>query len=230
MPIRYPWLLFDADDTLFDYRRAEAAALRGAFEAVGVPFEPAWLPIYQRVNAQAWGALEAGRLSAARLRTQRFERLFSELGIALDPSAFSDGYLAQMAMQAQLVDGALETVTALRPRHRLAIITNGLADVQRPRLARSPLASAIEHLVISEEVGVAKPHPAFFDIALARLGRPDRRDVLVVGDSLNSDIAGGVASGIDTCWFNAEGRPRGDGPVATYEIRRLAELETLLQA
>ncbi len=229
MTSRYPWLLFDADDTLFDYARAEAEAVRGAFAAHGAAFEDAWLASYQVVNARAWRALEEGRVTPARLRVGRFEELFAELGLALDPVAFSAVYLAQLAMQAHLMDGALEVVEALRPSHRLAIITNGLSDVQRPRIASSTLAGVVEQLVISEEVGAAKPDPAIFEVALARMGSPNPRDVLVIGDSLSSDIAGGVAAGLDTCWFNPRAKPRGDAPAPTYEIRRLEELLSLLQ-
>ncbi len=224
MTLRYPCLLFDADDTLFDFGRAERDALREAFELRDVTFDAAWLPVYQRVNAAAWRALEAGQVTPARLRTLRFEHLVAELGLALDPEAISTTYRERLAAQAHLVDGARAVVEQLRPRHRLALITNGLAEVQRPRLARSPLATAFEHVLISEELGVAKPDPAFFEIALGRLGNPDPRAVLVVGDSLSSDIAGGRAAGLDTCWFNPAGGPRGGGPVATYEIRALAEL------
>jgi 2-haloacid dehalogenase len=220
---RYPWLLFDADDTLFDYGRAEADALVGAFEAEGMPFQPSWLPVYQRVNAAAWRALEEGRVTSARLRVLRFEQLAAELGLALDPVEFSAAYLRQLSTQAHLVDGALELVRGLAPAHRLAIITNGLSDVQRPRLARSQLAEHIGPVVISEEVGAAKPDPAIFAIALERMGRPDPRDVLVIGDSLSSDIAGGIAAGIDTCWFNPRGLARGH-VTPTYEIRHLGEL------
>jgi len=226
---RYPWLLFDADDTLFDYRRAEADALVRAFEAHGVPFQAAWLPAYQRVNAAAWRALEEGRVTSARLRVMRFEQLGAELGLALDPVEFSAVYLHQLSMQAHLMDGALEVVEALRADHRIAIVTNGLSDVQRPRLARSPLADIVGPLVISEEVGAAKPDPAIFTIALERMGGPDPRDVLVIGDSLSSDIAGGMAARIDTCWFNPRGLPRGDAE-PTYEIARLSELPGILAA
>jgi 2-haloacid dehalogenase len=108
------------------------------------------------------------------------------------------------------------------------VLTNGLADVQRPRIASSSLAGVVEHIVISEEVGAAKPDPAIFAVALARMGAPDPRDVLLIGDSLSSDIAGGVAAGLDTCWFNPRAMPRGNGPVPTYEIRRLEELLPLI--
>ena len=227
MTTRYPWLLFDADDTLFDYRRAETDALIGAFEAQGIPFEPAWLPAYQRVNAAAWRALEQGRVTSARLRVMRCEQLGAELGLALDPIEFSAVYLRQLSMQAHLMDGALELLESVRAAHRIAIITNGLSDVQRPRLASSPLAGIVGPIVISEEVGAAKPDPAIFAIALARMGGPDPRDVLVIGDSLSSDIAGGVAARLDTCWFNPRGLPRGD-VAPTYEIAHLAQLPGIL--
>jgi 2-haloacid dehalogenase len=224
---RYPWILFDADDTLFDYRRAETGALAAAFEDQGVAFDEAWLPVYQRVNAAAWRMLEEGRVTSARLRVLRFEQLFAELSLSLDPAAFSVVYLRQLSHQAHLVNGALELLEALRPRHRFAIITNGLSDVQRPRLAASPLAPLIEHVLISEELGVAKPDPAYFDIALERLGGPDRRDLLIVGDSLTSDIAGGIAAGIDTCWYNPAGAASG-GVAPTYTIARLEALRPIV--
>ena len=230
MTTRYPWLLFDADDTLFDYRRAETTALREAFEAEGHPFQPAWLAVYQRLNAAAWRELEAGRLTSEQLRVRRFADLSAELGLALDPTGFSSTYLRHLARQSHLVDGALEVVDALRASRRVAVITNGLPDVQRPRLAASALAGKVAPVVISDEVGVAKPDPAIFRIALERMGHPAPSEVLVIGDSLSSDIAGGAAAGIDTCWYNPGGRSRADVPTPTYEIRRLEELLAILAA
>jgi 2-haloacid dehalogenase len=227
-PVRYPWLLFDADDTLFDFRRAEVDALRDAFHDAGIPCEPAWYDAYRVVNARAWRELEAGRLSSARVRVVRFEHLFADIGCDLDPAAFAERYLHHLAIQATLVDGARELLDAVRATHHLAIVTNGLAEVQRPRLARSAIAPWIEHLVISEEIGVAKPHPAYFEAVFERIGRPPLGDVLVIGDSLSSDIAGGRAAGLDTCWYNPSGLARVDEPEPTYEIRRLAHLRAIV--
>lgn len=226
---RYPWLLFDADETLLDFTRAEADALLAAFVEVGVPWQDAFRETYHVVNARAWRLLEEGRITAVELRVRRFADMFEVLGLALDPTAFSPVYLRHLGEQANLVDGALELLDAVRGQHSVTIVTNGLSDVQRSRLGRSAIAAHIEHLVISEEVGAAKPDPMFFAIALERLGRPDPRDVLVIGDSLSSDIAGGIAAGLDTCWFNPAGKGRGDGPVPTYEIRSLAELPSILE-
>jgi 2-haloacid dehalogenase len=223
------WLIFDADDTLFDYRAAEDCALAATFASAGVAFQPDWAPVYRTVNARAWRELEAGRINQARLRTSRFEELFAELGLALDAAEFGSAYLGHLSRQTQLVDDALEVVEALRSGHGIAVVTNGLAEVQRPRFATSPLGRHVDHLVISEEVGIAKPDPAIFALALERMGDPDPHEVLVVGDSLASDIAGGNAAGLATCWFNPRGLERTSEVTPTHEIRRLAELPALVE-
>ena len=225
---RYRWLLFDADDTLFDYVAAEAAALRDTFHRHGIPYDAGTLAIYQRVNREAWREFEEGRITQVVLRTRRFEHLFAELGVTTDVGAFAGTYLEHLAMQAQLVDGALEVVRTLAVTHRLAIITNGLADVQRPRLAASAIRANIAELVISEEVGTAKPHRAIFDAAFARMGMPTTSEVLMIGDSLSSDIAGGIGYGLDTCWYNPHELPGRADLVPTYEVRHLSELPPLL--
>jgi 2-haloacid dehalogenase len=225
---KYKWLLFDADDTLFDYGQAEAGALRLTFEQLGARFDPAYLPVYQRINRQIWQDFEQGKISAAALRTKRFELLFEAIGALMDAERFSAAYLPNLATQSKLTEGALEVVQALHGRYRLAIMTNGLRDVQRPRLARSAIRDYIADMIISEEVGAVKPERAIFDAAFRRMGQPGRDEVLLIGDSLTSDIAGGSAYGIDTCWFNPEGQARRDGLVITYEIRRLTELLEML--
>jgi 2-haloacid dehalogenase len=228
-PVRYPWLLFDADDTLFDFRRAETDALRDTFADAGITCEPAWHEVYRLVNARAWRELERGYLTSARMRVVRFEQLFAEIACDLEPVAFGERYLQHLARQATLVDGALQLLEAVRDTHDIAIITNGLAEVQRPRLARSAIGPWIAHLFISEELGAAKPDPAYFEAVFERIGRPALGDMLVVGDSPTSDIAGGAAAGLDTCWFNPHAETWHGGTAPTYEIRRLAQLLPILK-
>lgn len=228
----YRWLLFDADNTLFDYDGAWTRALQATFEELGLAFEPGYLATYERVNQGLWQAFEAGTISSGTIRVRRFELLFTEIGAELghdvDASVFSARYLRNLATQSDLVPDAEAVVRALHARYRLAIITNGFADVQRPRLARSAIREHISELVISEEVGAAKPDRAIFDAAFERMGRPARDAVLLIGDSLTSDIAGGAGYGIDTCWFNPHGQPARNGATSTYEVRRLRELLDLL--
>ena len=220
----YAWVFLDADGTLFDYAAAEAAALEGAFASFGLPFSSPIATLYSDINAAIWREFERGEIDQLRLRTERFDRLFSTVGLAADTVAFSRCYLEVLARQAALLPDAEAVTKRLAGSHQLLLLTNGLADVQRPRFAASTIHDCFSVFVISEEVGLAKPDPAIFDLALERAGRPDRSDVLVVGDSLSSDIAGGAAAGLDTCWFNPPGAANGHGVTPTYEIRRLSEL------
>ena len=224
----YRWLLFDADNTLFDFDRAEAEALRRTFDQHRIPFDDGYLPVYQRVNRDVWRQLESGAITPAVLRVRRFELLFAQLGLAADARTFGERYLPNLALQPHLTEDALDVVRSLHARYQLAIITNGLGDVQRPRLDRSVIRDHIAKLVISDEVGCAKPDRAIFDIAFERMGSPARSEVLLIGDSLASDIAGGLGYGIDTAWFNPRGLPADATIVPTYELRRLRELLELV--
>jgi 2-haloacid dehalogenase len=224
----YRWLLFDADGTLFDFGRAEVNALTRSFAQFDLPMTPAAAEIYREVNRRCWQALERGELSPEALRTRRFALLFAEAGLAADVDAFAAAYLENLAQTADLLEGAAEVLAALRGRYRFAIITNGLRTVQRGRLARSAIRADIAALIISEEVGAAKPEPGIFDAAFAAMGGPAKSEVLLIGDSLSADIRGAREYGIDACWFNPAGVARPAATPITYEIRRLDELIALL--
>jgi 2-haloacid dehalogenase len=221
---RYQWLLFDADGTLFDYDRAERAALAGAFQQMGLAFQPEYLSAYRRFNQQVWQAFERRQITPDALKVRRFELLFQAIGVAHSPADFSPRYLNALADCSELLDGALEALQVLRKNHRIAVVTNGLQAVQRRRLDRSAIRECIAEVFISEELGVAKPAPEFFDAVFARLGNPAKRDVLMIGDNWSSDIEGGVSYGLDTCWFNPARLPRRNGLAITREIAALREL------
>lgn len=224
----YTWLLFDADGTLFDFNKAEAGALVRSFTAAGLPCPPETIAAYHRINAQVWSEFEAGTLTAQELRLKRFSLLFAEIGANLDVPRFSTLYLKNLALGSELEKEAEETIKALAGRYQLAIITNGLVEVQRSRLALSSLASFFPHMFISEELGVAKPAPGFFEAVFEKIGHPSKSSALVIGDSLSSDIQGGIAFGLDTCWYNPLGNPPTPGLTPRYEIRRLSTLVALL--
>jgi 2-haloacid dehalogenase len=220
----YPWLFFDADGTLFDYIRAEATAFRSAFDLLQLQFEESYLGIYQKINTELWKALERHEITPALLRLRRFELLFEALQLTGSADALNAAYVEQLGLCTDLIDGAFEVLQTLHQTSSIAIVTNGLQAVQRSRMAHSTIRPFIRDLIISEEVGAAKPHPAFFDAAFARTGNPSKRDVLVIGDSLTSDMQGGVGYGLDTCWYNPAGESRPEGLEITYEIRHLREL------
>ncbi len=225
---RYEWLLFDADGTLFDYERAESAALSHAFAHVGATFRPEYLARYRQINQGLWLALEKGEVTPGVLKVRRFELLLGAVGVVHSPVDFSELYLRELANCSELIDGAAEVLEILSRRHRLAIVTNGLQAVQRRRLDRSAIRGCIAELIISEEIGHAKPAGGFFDAAFARLGTPAKDRVLMVGDSWSSDIAGAAQYGLDTCWFNPARMPRPPRPEITREIACLRELSDWL--
>lgn len=214
----------DADGTLFDYDRAEGAALCAtAVELLGV-YEPDWLERYRQINSAMWQALERGEVERQALRSERFARWFAAIGHATEPERFGVRYLQNLGQRADLLPGAEEIVRTLYGRIGLALITNGFSEVQRSRLARSPLSAFLRPVVISEEVGAAKPEPAIFDAAFAAMGWPAKQRVLIVGDSLSSDMKGGLDYGLDTCWFASQGGTISDAMPLTYQISDLRQL------
>ena len=221
--MKYDWLLFDADDTLFDFGRAEANALKWTLEGSGLPFQPEYIPQYARFNQQVWGEFERGLLTSTELREKRFRLFFEAAGLSADTAAVSQLYLRNLALGTDLHPGAHELVHGLQGRAHLALVTNGLKDVQRPRLERSSLRDCFEQVFISEEIGAAKPAGAFFEAVFNAIGHPPRASVLIIGDSLSSDIKGGLDYGIDTCWFNPLGKTT--DLAVTYQIKELGELE-----
>jgi 2-haloacid dehalogenase len=220
----YQWLLFDADGTLFDYDAAERKALTQVFDQIGADFKPAHLQVYRRINHDLWQALERGEVSGSVLKTRRFELVLQELEIRGSAAEISEYYLECLGNCGELLPGALEVVRRLREHYSVAIVTNGLQKVQRARFLHSPLRSLVDHLIISEEIGAAKPAREFFDKTFSLLGNPAHHQVLMVGDNWSSDIQGAAAYGIDTCWFNPKAGPRPVLPPITCEIRSLQEL------
>lgn len=221
----YRWILFDADNTLFDFDRSAREALQQTVEAHGHRFESDQVTSYERINACYWQAFERGEIDQDRLRVERFEELLPAIGMPTAiPGQFAEDYERNLSRGCHLLDGAEQILETLKPHVQLALITNGLKDVQRPRLANSPIRPYFRVILISEEVGAAKPDPRIFEIAFQRMGSPTRAEVLIVGDSLSSDIQGGSDFGIDTCWFNPTRKTRDRDVTVTFEIESLEEL------
>ncbi len=222
--MKYEIILFDADDTLFDYGMAESHALSSTFVQFGLPTgADDYAASYKEINHALWKDLEQGRITSAALRVERFNRLFAAHGLQQNPQEFSEAYLRYLGEGTFLIQGAIELCEELAD-FRLAIITNGIKEVQTSRIQGSPLYNTFEQIIISEEAGSQKPETGIFDYAFAKLGISDKEKVLIVGDSLTSDIQGGINYGIDTCWFNPLGKVNDTGVQPKYEIRSLAEL------
>jgi len=227
----YSTVLFDLDHTIFDFDTSEEFAFGEALAVVGVEDAPAHLATYRRLNNALWAAAERGEIRSNQIRNVRFEQLARELGLDADAAtvvAMADAFVNGLGLYGDLYPGALEVLDVLSAGAMLAVISNGLGEVVYARLARLDLSDYFDAVVVSSEVGVAKPSPAIFEAAFERLGSPDKATTLMVGDSLSSDIAGGTAFGIDTCWYNPHHRPPAAADRFTYEVAALAELPAIV--
>jgi len=221
---RYEWILFDADDTLFHFDAF--GGLQLMFSRYGLEFAEQDYHAYQTVNRPLWIDYQNGRIGAQQLQRQRFQPWAEALQVPAQD--LNSAYLTTMAEICTPIDGAVGLLAALNGEARLGIITNGFTELQQARLERTGLAHHFEVLVISEQVGMTKPHREIFDHALSLMGDPARNQVLMVGDNPDSDIRGGINAGLDTCWVNVDGRAAPEAMMPTYQVSTLAELERLL--
>ena len=221
----YHGFLFDADNTLFDYDRAEGEALDETLgeAAPSVPRGEA-LAAYRRINAGYWKGFEQGTVTLAALKVERFADLVRELGVSGDPRLISKGYLTRLGSKAYFLPHARAVVEELSHRAALCLVTNGISQVQRSRLALSGIAPCFTAILISEELGCAKPDLRFFQAACEALRLPPS-ELLCVGDNPDSDIAGAHSAGIDACWYAPSGAAwPGQAQAPAWMIRDLEEL------
>ncbi len=224
----YKLVFIDLDETLMDFYLAEKQALSLSFRQFGLEYSERAILEYDEINAGVWRKLERGEIDQETLKVERFRLLFERMHADVDPAAFSALYLLELGKGVFLLPGAEETCAYLSSKYALAVVTNGIKEVQRSRISRSPLEPYFSALIISEEAGSSKPAPAIFEHACDRLGFRDKDRMIMVGDSLSSDIRGGINFGIDTCWFNPGSKANDSGLQPTYEIQTLSELMTIL--
>lgn len=224
--MKYEVLLLDADGTLFDFDEAEKYALKNTYRFLSIPYDDFHLKLYKEINEQAWKDFEKGKISLEDLKIGRFKKLFNNQD--MDYDQISMMYLNFLGEGNFEIEGAREVCMALCKKFRLVIVTNGTASVQEKRFKNSSIIQYMETMVISENTGYKKPEAAIFDYTLNKIGHKEKSSVLIVGDSLTSDIQGGINAGIDTCWYNSKGNPNVYQIIPTYEINHLQELLTLL--
>ncbi len=225
----YELLLFDADETLFDFKKSQEVALEKSVDMYPITCSYQELkPVYEDINKALWSGFEKGQITVDRLKIERFERLFTQLGEPVDAHAFSKTYQENLAQASYVYSGVEALLERLSKSYRLAIITNGLYSVQSVRIAKSVVASYFEEIIISEAVQLVKPDPKIFDFTLEKLGHENKETVLMVGDNLRSDILGGINAGIDTCWLNSSKKENSTDIVPTFALGSVLEIETLL--
>ena len=225
---RFDILLFDADDTIFDFQACEKEALKLAFDRYNLELNQEIVDIYHRINQELWKKYELGLISRDTVIYSRFALLFQELGIDDDGIAFEDEYQKLLGKQHFFIDRAEEVVKKLSGHYDLYVVTNGVTETQYSRLRASGIDRYMKKIFVSEETGYQKPMKEYFDYCFARIENFNKDRTLIIGDSLSSDIKGGNNAGIAACWYNPKKLENVTDCIADYEISRLTELYSIL--
>lgn len=220
----YSILLFDADNTLFNFDAGNRRAFSEVCRICHLPDTDELFHAYEAVNAEMWSAFDRGECTKDFLVVERFRLFLERAGLQADPVQCNKIHLSTLATNTVLLPHALEVCRTLAQTHSLYIVTNAVAAVQKARLAASDLRPYITDAFISEDAGASKPSVAYFDYVFSRIPGITRENCLLIGDSPSSDLQGANNYGIPCCWYNPRGLARPDGMRIDYEIRGLPEL------
>ncbi|WMJ88648.1 YjjG family noncanonical pyrimidine nucleotidase [Anaerocolumna sp. MB42-C2] len=222
--MKYKNLLFDLDDTLLDFAANEADSLNKLFSFNDIIFTDEIFKLYHSVNRQLWTAYENGIIALDEVLNTRFSITLDKLSKTVDGKVWEKQYRELLGNGHQLIDGALEVCQTLSKNHRLFVVTNGVTVTQIKRLQHAGLYNLFENIFTSETIGYQKPQKEFFDYVTIHIADFCRKDSLIIGDSLSTDIKGGNLSGIDTCWFNKKTLAKSETVKSTFTISDLHEL------
>ncbi len=225
--MKYDWLLFDLDNTILNFDKAMDYAFHKTIADYEIPKKENHFSIYHKINKACWADLEKGIITQDELRTLRMKRFLIAVNSEVNPVDFSETYHLNLSDKIFFMENAKGLIEQWSQKFPMVLVTNGLKEIQRARLAKSDLTKYFQHIVISDEIGVAKPHAGFFDYVFEKINFPNKEKTLIIGDSLSSDIRGGNDYGIDTCWLNLHGKVALEDNQPTYEIKELSELETV---
>lgn len=226
---RFTTILWDVDGTLLDFSYSQRYAITKCFRTAGLEITEEQLQRYSQINSDFWRRHELGEVTKEQLLTGRFLQLFREYDIRhINLETFLDEFQEGLGNVFAFRDDSLAICTGLSGRFRQYVVTNGVTATQRNKLKLSGLADVMDGIFISEEIGAPKPGAAFFDHCLANIGEKDRSRVLIVGDSLSSDIKGGVQAGIVTCWYRPDGTVNPSPYRPDYEISDLHMIYEIL--
>ena len=232
MPTSYTTVLFDLDHTLLDTHESERQAYTHAMTEAGLANHARHFARYVEINSEMWRAVERGEQSPNDVKAQRFVRLFEEIGHDADAVATGAAFAEGFGAFGDLYPGARELLEQTSAQARLVLITNGISAIQRTRIERLELDQYFDAIAISGELGFAKPGPEIFDYVFKALDQPADEQTIIVGDSLTSDMRGGLDYGIATCWYNPTGKLRPDSgfEALTFETASLAEVGSILSS
>ena len=214
--MRYQYLLIDNDNTIMDFNAAEAKALLEVLTHHGLPTDDRTVHTYHEINDALWKALERGETTQKALKVERFRQLLEVLQRPdLSAEELSAEYAANLGNHADLLPGAADFIQAIHGKMKIALVSNGVSAIQRGRLAKCPLTPLFDAIVISEEVGTAKPDPKLLYVAMEMLGCTDKSKAVMMGDSLTADIPAAVNAGVDSIYFSLKGKT---SDAATYTV------------
>ena len=223
------FLFLDLDDTILDFHKAERIALGKTFQFFGLEPTEDVMARYSQINKEHWERLERKELTREEVLVGRFEALFREYGITVEPVTCARTYENNLSVGHYFLPGALDAVQSLSRRYKLYLASNGTAKVQAGRIASAGIRPYFQEIFVSQEIGANKPDIAYFERCFAKIPGFDLEKAMIVGDSLSSDILGGVHAGMKTCWVNPHGKPCREDIRPDYEIRALYQLEALLE-
>lgn len=217
-------IFLDLDDTIFDFKIAEGKALTKTLEQLGIEPKEEIVNRYSVINDSQWKLLELGKLTRDEVKVRRYQLLFEEIGSDASAQEASDIYAGYLAQGHYFVDGAEEMLVKLHHRFRLYLVSNGTSVVQHGRLESSDIEKYFEEIFISEEIGYNKPSKEFFTHCFSQISDFKKEESVIIGDSLSSDIQGGINAGITTIWFNLRNHPEREDVIPDYTIHHLSEV------
>lgn len=228
--MKFKAVFLDMDGTFLDFQAAEKEAFYKTLKGSKIEPDEVRYQRYSSINDSLWKAFERGEIAKETIRSSRFTLLFQELGLDADGDAAEEFYERALGEGHALMPHAREVLQYLSERYALYVVTNGFKNVQKSRLRLADIERFMVKSFISEEVGFQKPQKEFFDVCFAEIVPALKpTEVLLIGDSLTSDILGAQNAGIASCWFNPDGIPNESGAEPDYEIRSLLELKELLR-
>lgn len=227
--MKYKVLLFDIDDTLLDFDKAETLSIIECFKKFNVPYNDETVKDYKRINLSYWQEFEKGNTTIPNLMVDRFKELLSKYkkDIVECASEFNEYYLSRLNKKNEIIPYADIVIKELKKDYIVIPASNGVGQTQVDRIESSKLKGLFDKFYISGFIGYQKPQKEFFDYIFNDLKGVDKSEILMIGDSLTSDIKGGINAGIDTCWFNYRNHERGSVK-PTYEIKNLEKLFDIL--
>lgn len=222
-------ILFDLDNTLFDFTKAEGIALAKTLIHLGIEPEKRVLERYSVINLAQWKLLEQKKITRAELKIRRYKFLFDEFDFQCSPEEAAKTYEEFLSMGHYFMPGAEELLENIYKKYNLYVITNGITKVQKGRIKSAGLKKYFKDIFISEEIGYDKPSAEYFEHCFEKIEDFKKEDAVIIGDSLSSDIQGGANTGVKTIWFNPEGVENNSAVKPDYEISNLKEIEKLLE-